>query len=195
MNIPAVLKKIEEPAKRRVAFLGFLTEELRKNNMFLPIVVGGEALEIYTQGNYTTGDIDIIINESKQSILNILKKWKFKEIDRFIVNEDLDIYIDVCGSIFDKKLTNKIKINDNTVITLITVEDLIIDRFCSYKFWKIDEDLRWGITLLYNYKGKIDGKYLRQRALEEQVEDILKKARNKIYKMPKPHLEKTGKNG
>lgn len=71
MDIPAILKKIEEPMKRRVAFLGFLTEELRKNNMFLPVLVGGEALEIYTQGNYTTGDIDIIINESKQSILNI----------------------------------------------------------------------------------------------------------------------------
>ncbi len=179
-NISEILKNIKDPAKRRVAFLGILTEELKNNNKFLPVIVGGEALEIYTQGNYTTGDIDIIINESKQTLLNVLEKWGFKEIDRFIVNEELDIYIDVCGSIFDKKRTNKIKINDNIIITLITVEDLIIDRFCSYKFWKIKEDFRWGLILLYNYKEKIDEKYLKERASAENVSDVLKKAKNKI---------------
>jgi hypothetical protein len=157
-----------------------LTEELKKNNKFLPVIVGGEALEIYTQGNYTTGDIDIIINESKKTLLDVLRKWGFKEIDRFIVNEELDIYIDVCGSIFDKKRTNKIKMNDRITLTLISVEDLIIDRFCSYKFWKIKEDFRWGLTLIYNYKGKTDEKYLKQRASEENVLDVLKKAKNKI---------------
>lgn len=179
-DIPEILKNIEDPAKRRVAFLGILTEELKKNDKFLPVIVGGEALEIYTQGNYTTGDIDIIINESKQTLLDVLKKWGFKEIDRFIVNEELDIYIDVCGSIFDKKRTNKIKLNDNITLNLISVEDLIMDRFCSYKFWKIKEDFRWGLALLYNYNDKIDEKYLNQRALEENVLDVLKKAKNKI---------------
>lgn len=179
-NILEILKNIEDPVKRRVAFIGILTKELKKNNKFPPVVVGGEALEIYTQGNYTTGDIDIITKESKKTLLTILKQWGFKEIDRFIVNEDLDIYIDVCGDVYDKKRTNSIKLNDDTVITLITVEDLIIDRFCSFKFWKIKEDFRWGLVLLYNYDKKIDKKYLKERASEENVSDVLKKAKSKI---------------
>ena len=179
-NILEILKNIEDPVKRRVAFIGILTKELKKNNKFPPVVVGGEALEIYTQGNYTTGDIDIITKESKKTLLTILKQWGFKEIDRFIVNEDLDIYIDVCGDVYDKKRTNSIKLNDNTIITLITVEDLIIDRFCSFKFWKIKEDFRWSLVLLYNYDKKIDKKYLKERASEENVSDVLKKAKSKI---------------
>ena len=179
-NILETLKNIEDHAKKRVAFIGILTNELKNNDKFPPVIVGGEALEIYTQGNYTTGDIDIITKESKKTLLNILKKWDFKELDRFIANEELDIYIDICGDIYDKKRTNIIKLNDNTAITLITVEDLIIDRFCSFKFWKIKEDFRWGLVLLYNYDKKIDKKYLKERALEENISDILKKAKNKI---------------
>ena len=179
-NILETLKKIEDPVKRRVSFIGILTNELKKNDKFPLVIVGGEALEIYTQGNYTTGDIDIITKENKKSLLTILEKWGFKEIDRFIVNEELDIYIDVCGDVYDKKRTNRIKLNDNIIITLITVEDLIIDRFCSFKFWKIKEDFRWGLVLLYNYDKKIDKKYLKERASEENVSDVLKKAKSKI---------------
>ena len=171
-NILETLKKIEDPVKRRVSFIGILTNELKKNDKFPLVIVGGEALEIYTQGNYTTGDIDIITKESKKTLLTILKQWGFKEIDRFIVNEDMDIYIDVCGDVYDKKRTNRIKLNDNIIITLITVEDLIIDRFCSFKFWKIKEDFRWGLVLLYNYDKKIDKKYLKERASEENVSDV-----------------------
>ena len=179
-NILETLKKIEDPVKRRASFIGILTNELKKNDKFPLVIVGGEALEIYTQGNYTTGDIDIITKENKKSLLTILEKWGFKEIDRFIVNEELDIYIDVCGDVYDKKRTNRIKLNDNIIITLITVEDLIIDRFCSFKFWKIKEDFRWGLVLLYNYDKKIDKKYLKERASEENVSDVLKKAKSKI---------------
>ncbi|MGC8554070.1 MAG: hypothetical protein ACP5NA_01045, partial [Candidatus Acidulodesulfobacterium sp.] len=79
-NILEKLKNIEDPAKRRVAFIGILTKELKNNDKFPPVIVGGEALEIYTQGNYTTGDIDIITKESKKTLLTILEKWGFKEI-------------------------------------------------------------------------------------------------------------------
>ena len=72
-NILETLKNIEDPAKRRVAFIGILTKELKNNDKFPPVIVGGEALEIYTQGNYTTGDI-YNYKRKQKNIINYFRK-------------------------------------------------------------------------------------------------------------------------
>lgn len=53
------LRNIEDPVKKRAKFMGLLTKKIVSSGKKAPIIVGGEALEIYTQGSYTTGDIDI----------------------------------------------------------------------------------------------------------------------------------------
>lgn len=65
-----------------------------------PIVVGGEALEIYTQGSYTTGDIDI--KAPKELISRVLQNFNFKNVGRHWINEELDIYIDWLGDSLDE---------------------------------------------------------------------------------------------
>ncbi|HQP00277.1 MAG TPA: hypothetical protein PL042_06685 [Caldisericia bacterium] len=59
------LKKIKEPFKNRLFFVGILTEKSKDYNI-KPILVGRNAVEFYTLGSYSTEDIDI---SSKLSFL------------------------------------------------------------------------------------------------------------------------------
>jgi len=85
------LQKVEDPVKRRGLFVALLSSECEKRCGEMPIVVGGEALEIYTQGGYTTGDIDL--KGPKDCMESILKEWGFQRKGRIWFNPDLDIYI------------------------------------------------------------------------------------------------------
>jgi hypothetical protein len=67
------LLSIEDPVKRKALFMALLSKEIVERGGKQPIIVGGEAVEIYTQGSYTTGDIDI---KSPLEITEaVLKEW------------------------------------------------------------------------------------------------------------------------
>ena len=86
-----ILEKIENPFKRRLYFAGILTKYLSFENI-KPVIVGGHAVEFYTLGSYTTGDIDII-SEGYEKIEKILKQWGFKKEGRLWILPEKDIEI------------------------------------------------------------------------------------------------------
>jgi hypothetical protein len=100
MEIIEELYLIDDPVKKRAFFIAFLSSEIEKLGGKRPIVVGEEALEIYTQGAYTTGDIDL--KAPKEPLEKILKELEFKKIGRLWINEELDIYIDWLGESLDE---------------------------------------------------------------------------------------------
>jgi hypothetical protein len=80
------LSQIENDFKRRLYFAGVLTKYLSKKKI-RPVVVGGHAVEFYTLGSYTTGDIDRLNayvwwkSESDGEWAERILKIKFPEID------------------------------------------------------------------------------------------------------------------
>jgi len=178
------LRYIEDSVKRRVFFIGLLHREIIKNGGRPPIVVGGEALEIYTQGGYTTGDIDI--KSPKDLTEKILTTWGFIRRGRVWFNSDLDIYIDWLGEGLDEgpeaeERVNTISIGDGLEVKVISIEDLIIDRLNALKWWNDQDSIMWVRVLLEVKKRlgeEIDIKYLQKRAesegIKEIVQDVLK---------------------
>jgi hypothetical protein len=175
------LKEIEDPVKRRAYFIGLLSREVKREGGKDVIVVGGEALELYTQGSYSTGDIDI--KGQKKILEKVLKKFNFKKVGRLWINEYLDIYIDWQGENLDegeegKKRVNTIIIEDELEIKVLSFEDLIIDRLNSAKWWGDMDGLMWAKVLVDIKKKsgqKVDLNYLKKRAKAEKVEDLLEK--------------------
>jgi len=175
------LKEIEDPVKRRAYFIGLLSREVEREGGKDVIVVGGEALELYTQGSYSTGDIDI--KGQKKTLEKVLKKFNFKKVGRLWINEYLDIYIDWQGENLDegeegKKRVNTIIIEDELEIKVLSFEDLIIDRLKSSKRWGDMDGLMWAKVLVDIKKKsgqKVDLNYLKKRAKAEKVEDLFKK--------------------
>ncbi|GBE33186.1 hypothetical protein BMS3Bbin05_02124 [bacterium BMS3Bbin05] len=92
----------------------------------LPVVVGREAIELYTRRNYTTGDIDL--TAPKALLEEVLKSWNFIKKGRVRFNKTLDIYIDWLAEDLDEgkeaeERVNTILIGENIEIRGISIED------------------------------------------------------------------------
>lgn len=175
------IKGIEDPVKKRAMFSAILSKEIMDRGGRPPILVGGIALEIYTQGSYTTGDIDLKADRGLLEI--ILTQWNFKKSGRLWFNSELDIYIDWLGEGLDEGKEAEVRVNTvivgkNLEVRVISIEDLIIDRLNAAKWWDDKDSLMWSIVLVSVKRelGEVlDLEYLRKRAKAEDLEDLLNK--------------------
>jgi hypothetical protein len=172
------LLSVENEGRRRAFFIALLSEEMTRRGAERPIVVGGEAVELYTQGRYTTGDIDI---KAKKDVLEaVLRDWGFAKEGRVWFSGEYDLYIDWLGSSLDEgaeaeKRTNIISLAPGREVRVISFEDLIVDRLCAVKYWNDSDSLMWAKVLIEIMikTGGGDTGYLIKRAELEDVADLL----------------------
>ena len=144
-------------------------------------VVGGQAIEIYTGGRFTTGDIDLVVSDREKAI-RLLKRLGFKPQGRVWINEKLDMVVDVLsGPLTGSKERTRVFRIDDTQVHLPAVEDLIIERLVSAKYWggTAQTDLEQALALLTIFKD-IDTEYLAKRAEEQRVEDYLQRLHEEL---------------
>jgi predicted nucleotidyltransferase len=134
-----------------------------------PILVGGSAVEFYTQGAYKSLDLDIL--GKKKDIEPIMNEMGFKKSGRHWYTEDLSL--EIVGS-STKERIKTMKIGDSE-FKVISVEDLIVDRLNACRHWNSELDCEQASYLLAGYNDQMDMKYLQTRAKEEKVSEELKK--------------------
>ena len=172
------LLSIEDPVKRKALFIALFSREVVRRGGKQPIIVGGQAVEIYTQGSYTTGNIDV---KSPLELTEVvLKEWGFVKSGRPWINKELDIYVDWLGSSLEEgdeaeKRTAIIKITDELNIRVISVEEIVIDRLGAFKWWGDTDSLMWAKVLIRVKKSidSLDEAYIRDRAKKADLLDIL----------------------
>lgn len=174
----AAVKEIDNPLKKRLYFMGLLTNELRKYDV-RPVLIGGNAVEFYTAGGYATYDIDIAA--PSEQIDNVLKSWDFIKEGHYWFNEDLDIQLEAPAFALEpeqlKKLT-ELAI-ENLKVYIIGIEDIIVDRLNAYIYWKSKDDRSWAKEMMANNLESIDWEYLKSRA-DEKVKKEIAKLRKEI---------------
>jgi hypothetical protein len=169
---------IENESKRRALFIALLSGEMVRRGGERPIIVGGEAVELYTQGRYTTGDIDL--KGRKEVLEDVLAEWGFIKEGRVWASKEYSLYVDWLGSSLDEgaeaeRRTNIIALDEENEIRVVSFEDLIVDRLCAAKYWNDQDSLVWARTLLEVVRraGGPDSQYLTARAEQEKVTDLL----------------------
>jgi hypothetical protein len=165
------LKSEPNELKKKMLLLGYVTGRLERKSESV-YLVGGQAVETYTGGQFTTGDIDITTTNRKATE-KILERVGFKREGMVWLNESLGLAVHIVGSVPSRsEKTRSIHVARYTV-RVVGVEDLIIDRLAAAKFWKSQRDAEQAKALFTSFKKQVDMRYLKKRAREEKVNDIL----------------------
>lgn len=173
------IKKERDPFRRRIFFLGVLTSKLKENSVDA-ILVGGEAIDLYTAGNFATSDIDLVV-DNKTITEKLLNKFGFgKQGNQLWLNSDLNIIVQVIYKSYsgDSSRLKKFRVKSYE-LKVAAPEDLIQNRLYSAKFWKSNpqRDMEQSIALLGIFSDSIDDTYLDKLAKEHDIVDYLNKAR------------------
>ena len=161
-TLPAKLRKEPNELKRKMLLLGFLSDELSRRGGFL-FLVGGQAVETYTAGLFTTGDVDVTTTD-REATESLLKRLGFEREGMVWLSEKLGIAVHIVGSYPTR--TEKVRTVEVGPyrVRIIGVEELIVDRLRAAKFWKSERDSEQAAALLYGFRARIDMEYLEKRA-------------------------------
>lgn len=171
----AEARSIKDKFQRSLFVLGILTGILEKERI-RPILVGGGAVEFYTLGNYTTYDLDLVIN-GREVAAKVLERMGFSRLPgaRHWFSEELDLAIEVPDEYLAGSKEKVVEVEVKGLkCYVIGIEDLIIDRVNAYVHRRSESDGEWAVRLMSLHKDEIDWDYLDQRAVEDKLIHALK---------------------
>ncbi len=169
----AILKKEPNEFKRKLLLIGYFFDRLARNGV-TSFLVGGQAVEVYTAGQFVTGDIDITVSD-RDKAEKLLSQMSFAREGMIWLNKDLGMAVQIVASYPSRtKMARTIEV-EGSEVRIVGVEDLIIDRLVAAKYWRSNPklDTEQATVLLSVFRNNIDRVYLRKRALEERVRDYL----------------------
>ncbi len=183
MNKKELKKKIKntllsekDDLSKKITIMAVITKALEELKV-KPVIVGGQAVEFYTSGGYSTMDIDIICETSVKKIHSKLKPLGFKKEGKYWVLNDSNIVIEVPSGPMagNKNKITEVEVEKGLKAYFIGIEDIIIDRLNRYKYWDVNSDKEWIIGMIYVNYQDIDWEYLCSRAKEEGTLQELKR--------------------
>ena len=163
------LRKEPNQLRKKMLLLGYVTSQLEKKKQSI-FLVGGQAVETYTAGQFPTGDIDVTTSDSATT-QKVLKSLGFEEIGMIWLNKPLGIAFHIVGY-FPPERSRTIRIGPYKA-RIVGVEELILDRLSAAKFWNIPADYEKAKVLYDNFEKQIDKDYLREIAKKKEVDDLL----------------------
>lgn len=148
-------------------------------------VVGGSALEFYTQGEYATADLDLV-SVDRVLIGQHLDELGFAHAGRYWVADELNLVVEVPddtlkvgGTPGDWERVTAVEVPGIGAASIIGPEDLLVDRLLAARYWNDEASLRWARVLL-RYWGvepaqalTLDRVYLEALARREGVGELL----------------------
>jgi hypothetical protein len=142
--------------------------EINRRSKEKPVLVGGGAVEFYSGGHFVTGDMDLCARTA--ALAEVLRDMGFRKEGMYFIRGKL--FIHVLGPGF-KGRSDEVAIGKGLSIRVISLEDLIIDRLNSCKWWKHAVDCEQALYLLNTYAEQLDYGYLEERADQDEVRDTL----------------------
>lgn len=152
-----------DPARKRLVALGLVADRLRESGLE-PVLVGGAAVEFYTAGGYSTGDVDLALAHGPETDA-AFADLGFRKEGRFWVREDLDLLFEApapAGLPGETAPRTMVEI-DGLVVVILGIEDLILDRLRAWIHGTSEEDGRWARRLALLHADRLDWGYLREK--------------------------------
>lgn len=156
--------------ERHIEIIAILAEALKPHQL-KPILVGGAAVEFYTRGGYTTGDIDLVAPGGR-ALAETMRALGFLKRGKDWVNDELEICIEYwADTLGPDEEFNEILYRGQR-LRIISMEDLIVDRLCAFKWWGSTVD-GVNVMLLLESSMGYDDKVTIRKGKREDVYDAL----------------------
>jgi hypothetical protein len=166
------LERASSPTERRVYFVALLSRDAgwKADDA---IVVGGSAIEVYTSGRYTTGDIDLVVT-APDPPKRVLRPWGFRQQGRIWYHDDLGIVVDFVKPPYTGDPSRcQILTTPYGPVRIAAIEDLIVKRLASAKHWRRPGDMEHAKILAHLYRDRIAWDYVEHEADRYDVRDAL----------------------
>jgi hypothetical protein len=104
-----------------------------------PVLAGGAAVELYTAGAYTTGDLDFI-GDVTDEVAESLREAGFEREGRHWIHRKAELFVEFPGSAIQAhERTGIVKVGRFSVLAM-SPEDMIVDRLAAWQFWNSTTD-------------------------------------------------------
>jgi len=169
-NVKIVFVKIEEilaldESPTRTAALVSWVQSLYEDEDDTPILVGGAAVELYTTGAYTTGDLDLV-GHMPPVVARALQSAGFERLGRHWVHEPAQEFVEFAGSALDSEEVAAWTLLEGQRVRIISVEDLLVDRLGAWEYWRSSVDGANAFLLWQAQQARIDHARLEQRVIQ-----------------------------
>lgn len=168
--------------EKMLEMCALLTDYLQFYNI-KPIVVGGLSVEFYTRNNYTTSDIDLIMDRRHHINDLLVNELGFNKQGRIWYHQKLELAIEIPDNFLEgsKEHTLHVELQSGRKIYVIGIEDIIIHRLESALVSHPDnpdwtDDYEWAKRMYYIHQNDpdiMDKTYLKQAANKAQAEHII----------------------
>lgn len=150
-----------------------ITKRLEVKGIY-PIIVGGLAVEIYTQSEYSTRNINFVVKEMEE-VEKTLIELEFLKTEEQFYRRDIEMTVQIpdvelTGS---EKKVQILQIEYDTYIYVIAVEDIILDRLTSAVYNHSEQAAKWGKRMLSKNTMRIDPAYLFDHVQDEKEKQTL----------------------
>ena len=179
-RVKKVILATDDPTERKIRFMALLTSTLPKE-LRRPVLAGGSAIEVYLDGTLRTGDMDIVYNV--KALEAVLRAWRFSLGGglRAWANEELGLAVDMVGEDYSGSYERVTTITtEYGPATIMGVEDLIVKRLSSAKFWGVPTDLEQAFLLAKAHDDSIDWNYVLDESRKANIGDYLAKVKGML---------------
>lgn len=155
---------------------GFICDALMAKDIHV-VLSGGSCVEIYSRGEYTSYDLDLInrYNEQFKKIHQVMSELGFREHDRYFVHDDTKLFIEFPSGplgVGDTPVNEIAEIDTEAgVLRLLTPTDCIKDRLAAYYHWDDEQCLQQAIWVAE--QNKFDLESVRTWSVKEGAEEKL----------------------
>lgn len=159
----------ETGARRRLLLVALLDRALGDAGRV--VLVGGGAVEAYTNGAYTTADTDLLA--PRAALAPLLERAGFTRRGRYYVLAEPQVLLEIPGEGLEADQDVLVLDVDGLQAPVLSPEDLIADRLAAAKFWGSMTDWEQAVLLRIALQDVLRLDALRAKAEREEVEDLL----------------------
>lgn len=177
------MRKAATPHQRVAWFGALLAKESGLGDHL--VIVGGSAIEIYTEGEYVSHDVDVVGN--KDRMVPVLRRWGFSEEH----GRDRRVYwfraplglVDLVGRSHKAGLPGQVLQTQFGPVRLGALEDLVVRRLLRAGRERSSKLYDEAMILASRYASTLDWEYIESLSRYERVLPLYRQLRGTIERL------------